>query len=362
VGTEINKADKMAEQNESLIRVTADDIAAVETAASAAEAVQRQPQAGRSYGNINSAFAETEPLRAEERPSLLLQGWFYLGAAGLVGAVTGWAICERAFIDGGEAHRWGNTWMIPMVTMMMMVCFAIAESVVERSLKKAAYRLAMVVPLGVVFGFVFAQTANVIYAIGLNIIVSMGIQTYRNPAWWLVRATAWASFGVAAGLCYGLVGKAAKKAKYGVLGGAIGAFLGGILFDPIAMLVDKGGQSRAIGFALVGMAAGAAMGFVESALKDRWVYVSAGPLAGKQFILYKSQTTIGSDQSSDIYLFKDVSIAPQHATIDIRGVQATLHAHAPLFVSGVPTHSRVLLSGDIIQIGRYMFKYNERHR
>jgi hypothetical protein len=28
----------------------------------------------------------------------------------------------------------------------------------------------------------------------------------------------------------------------------------------------------------------------------------------------------------------------------------------------VPTHSRVLLSGDIIQIGRYMFKYNERHR
>ncbi|MGH9522530.1 MAG: FHA domain-containing protein, partial [Terriglobales bacterium] len=94
----------------------------------------------------------------------------------------------------------------------------------------------------------------------------------------------------------------------------------------------------------------------------RWLYVSAGPLAGKQFILYKPTTIIGSDQSSDIYLFKDSSIAPQHALIEVRGAQTTLRAQAPVFVSGVPAHSRVLLSGDIVQIGRYWFKYNERHR
>jgi hypothetical protein len=61
------------------------------------------------------------------------------------------------------------------------------------------------------------------------------------------------------------------------------------------------------------------MGLVESAPKDRWLYVVAGPLAGKQFILYKSETSIGSRQESDIYLFKDPNILPRHAVISIGG-------------------------------------------
>jgi hypothetical protein len=347
-----------------IIRVTAEDLAEVENAAvSTPPVAQVDAKSGvRSYGNINSSFAETAPARSEERPSLLLQGWFYLGAAGLVGAISGWGICERGFIDSEKSHSWGNVWLLPMVTMMMLIAFALAESLVERSLKKAVKRLLVVIPLGIVCGFVFDGAANIIYEVGLSVIVAAGVRTTRNPAWWITRAFAWAVFGVAAGLIYGFVGKSSKKAKYGVIGGAVGAFLGGLAFDPIALLVDQGAQSRAFGLGLLGVAAGAAMGFVESALKDRWIYVSGGPLAGKQFILYKASTTIGSDQGSDIYLFKDPNIAPLHATIELRGTQATLHAQAPIFISGVPTQNRVLLSGDIIQIGRYVFKYNERHR
>jgi hypothetical protein len=354
----------MPDRNEFVIKVTQEDLAAVDTASAAVTAVAPAAAAegGRSYGNINTAAAEAEPALAEERPSFLLQGWFYLGAAGLLGAVAGWGICEPRFIDGGEGSRWGNTWLMPAVTMMMLTCFALAESIVERSVKKALTRLAMVIPLGVVFGFVFYGVANFVYLIGLGLVSGLGVQTYRNPGWWFVRALAWAVFGVAAGLTYGLVGKSSKKAKFGVMGGAIGAFIGGLAFDPIAMAFDQGASSRAFGLGMLGLAAGAAMGFVESALKDRWLYVSAGPLAGKQFILYKSTTTIGSDQGSDIYLFKDTSIAPQHAVIDIRGTQATLRATVPVYVSGVPTQLRVLLSGDTIQIGRYSFRYNERHR
>jgi hypothetical protein len=252
--------------------------------------------------------------------------------------------------------------MLPLVTTFMLTFCALAESLVERSIKKALTRLAMVIPIGVVFGFVFDGAANIIYSIGLSLVYSLGVHTYRNPGWWIARAIAWAVFGVAVGLGYGLVGKSGKKTKFGVLGGALGAFIGGICFDPISLLVHQAVLSRAFGFGVLGLAAGAAMGFVESALKDRWIYVSAGPLAGKQFILYKSTTTIGSDQSSDIYLFKDSNIAPQHAVIDIRGSQATLRAQAPVFVSGVPAHSHVLLSGETVQIGRYAFRYHERHR
>lgn len=358
----------MADKNDGVIRVTVEDLAAVDQAATAQAASHStlQPQtpgAGRSYGNINSAAAETEPAVSQERASLLLQGWFYLGAAGLLGGIVGWGICEPGFLDGGQAHSWGNVWMLPLVTTFMLTFFALAESLVERSVKKALTRLALVVPLGVVCGFVFDGLANLIYQIGLGIVYATGAHTYRNPAWWIARAIAWAAFGVAAGLSYGLVGKSGKKAKFGVIGGAIGAFVGGFCFDPISLMVhNQAVLSRAFGFGVLGLAAGAAMGFVESALKDRWIYVSAGPLAGKQFILYKATTTIGSDQSSDIYLFKDSNIAPQHCVIDIRGSQATLRAQAPVFVSGVPIQSHVLLSGETVQIGRYTFRYNERHR
>ena len=104
------------------------------------------------------------------------------------------------------------------------------------------------------------------------------------------------------------------------------------------------------------------MGIVESALKDRWLYVASGPLAGKQFILYKPVTVIGSSQQSDIYLFKDNSIQSQHASIELRGAQTFLHALGQVFVSGQPARNRALQSGDLIQIGRYAFHFRERQR
>jgi hypothetical protein len=144
----------------------------------------------------------------------------------------------------------------------------------------------------------------------------------------------------------------------------LGAGIGGILFDPISMWTSgtSGALSRAVGFAFFGLATGAMMGLVENALKDRWFYVTAGPLAGKQFVLYKNLTSIGSDQQSDIYLFKDPSILPRHATLEANGARITLRAAGQVFVSGAPTTNRVLLDGDLVQVGRYAFRYKERAR
>jgi pSer/pThr/pTyr-binding forkhead associated (FHA) protein len=97
-------------------------------------------------------------------------------------------------------------------------------------------------------------------------------------------------------------------------------------------------------------------------LKDRWLYVTAGPLAGKQFILYKPTTVIGSRQESDIYLFKDQSVLPQHASIEINGSRVQMRALGNVYVSGQPAAARVLQDGDLIQIGRYSFRYKERQR
>jgi hypothetical protein len=244
----------------------------------------------------------------------------------------------------------------------MCVGFGSAEGIVERTPKKAALRGLTSLGLGLLLGFVFFLMANLIFSIGLSILAQTGAINPRRPGLWLARGIAWMGFGVAGGVVYGVVGQSGKKCLYGIAGGVLGAGLGGMIFDPIALLAGNAAASRAVGMALFGMATGVAMGLVESALKDRWLYVSSGPLAGKQFILYKPVTTIGSDQNCDIYLFKDPTVLARHAVIEMHGPRALLRVSGPVRIKGRPVREAVLLSGDVLQIGRYGFLYRDRER
>lgn len=355
-------------ENRPPLRVSLDDLsetADLELAAQPAVAEQAAAAANpvaKSYGNINAT--PDAPALTQEKGSILLHAWFYLGAAGLVGALAGWGISEPGFADGPQrAGHWGDLLMVPLVVTLMCVGFAVAESIVERSSKKALIRGGLALPLGMILGFVFSGLANVFYTIGLAICSGAGVRSYHNPAVWIARGIAWMVLGAAGGVIYGILGQSMKKTGYGALGGAVGAALGGTVFDPIALATHGGATSRAVGFGLLGMATGIAIGLVESALKDRWLYVTAGPLAGKQFILYKPRTAIGSSQSCDIYLFKDPDILPQHAVLEMKGSKLHLVANGTAYVSGQPVRgARVLESGAIIQLGRYGFRYQERQR
>jgi len=346
------------------LKITLEDLAKVnlpQQAAQAAAAASPAAATGaRQYGNISTTG--TEPVVADEgKSNIFLQGWFYLGVAGLLGSLVGWGIGEPFFHDGG-VHTLGDWLLIPMVVAFICVGLGVAESIVERSSRKALLRGLQALGAGALGGLIFNFVAGMIFAIVRAIVIEMGVQTYRNPGFWVARGIAWMVFGVAGGIVYGLVGRSGKKMRYGILGGMLGALIGGLVFDPISMLTNRGGPSRAVGFALLGLATGVAMGIVESALKDRWLYVASGPLAGKQFILYKPVTVIGSSQQCDIYLFKDNTIQPQHASIELRGAQTFLHATGQAFVSGQPARNRALATGDLIQIGRYAFHFRERQR
>ena len=351
------------------LKITLEDLAKVSVPhdnanAGGALATGASVAGARQYGNIAMPGPD-QVVTDEGKSRIFLQGWFYLGAAGLLGALVGWGISEPWFVDGPPTQIINVVFdfmMIPLVIAFVCLGFGVSESLVERSARKALWHGLLSMLLGLVFGVVFDIVANVFYRMGLMICYELGVRTHTNPAVWITRGLAWMVFGVAGGLVYGIIDRSGKKIRYGILGGMIGAGLGGMVFDPIAMATKAGGPSRAIGFGLLGLATGVAMGIVESALKDRWLYVASGPLAGKQFILYKPVTMIGSSQQGEIYLFKDTSILPQHASIELRGAQTFLRAAGPVFVSGQPARNRALESGDLIQIGRYAFHFRERHR
>jgi hypothetical protein len=349
-----------SDDNQPGIKITLDDLESVQVPESRPEALQPAAPGSRSYGSITDASG-VAPATSEERGSFLMQGWFYLGAAGLLGALAGWGICEPGFVEEQGFH-WGNLLLMPVLVTLMSIGFGIAESIAEHSAKKALIRGLLSLPLGLVLGFIFDKMADILYMIALTICSELGAHDYHNPSCWLARGLAWMVFGVAGGVIYGIVGLSFKKGLYGSIGGLIGAGLGGVIFDPISFATHGGAPSRAIGLALVGLATGVGMGIVESAMKDRWLYVTSGPLAGKQFILYKPQTMVGSEQASDIYLFKDPSILPQHAVLVLQGGRMMLRAMGSAYVSGSPVQNRMLQDGDLLQIGRYAFRYKEKQR
>jgi len=362
----------MSEGQEPL-RITLDDLAKADELAKQGEVAKIGAQSldtgsaeagggsDKRYGNIRDTVDEDDKSTVR-RDSILLKSWFYLGLAGLVGALAGWALMEPFYYDGEEqgAWPWLEELLIPMTVALLCFGCAIAESLVERSWKKALTKGALALGLGIPLGFVFSSIANILYTILLHLASLGGEITPESPAWWACRSLAWALFGVSAGLVYGVVGFNVRKMLYGVLGGMLGSAIGGAIFDPIAQVVDSGDVSRAVGLGLFGLATGAAIGLVESALKDRWLQVTAGPLAGKQFILYKPLTTIGRSQACDIYLFKDPSIQDVHATLERRGPGLWLTPRGPVYMGHQPTRPRMLQSGEQIQIGRYTFRYQER--
>ena len=319
---------------------------------------------GRPWGSISP---QTNPVQKTEASSgsVLLKGWFYLGSAGLLGSFLAWMFCEPSFSDVATARGWGNTMLVPLVSTLMCVSLGMVESLVERSWQRAIMRGLAAVGLGLVLGFIFSIVADKIFYTVITILIKFGVTSNANPAFWLGRSLAWLAFGMAGGLIFGIVSKSGKKTSYGILGGAIGAAVGGLLFDPITLLTGGAEASRAIGFSLLGASTGIAIGLVESALKERWLYVSSGPLAGKQFVLYQDLVTIGRSQSCTIYLFKDPEILEQHATIERRAGKSLLTAYGPVVVSGQTLQERipkVLRSGDILQMGRYTFSYAEKER
>ena len=281
------------------IKITAEDLASVAVPQSAVVSSGTQSPGAKVYGTINEAAEQLVSVPAE-RGSILLQGWFYLGVAGLLGALAGWGIAEPGFSDGlgAQSHaRWGNFIVIPLIITLMCMAFGISESIVERSVRKALLRGALALPLGILLGFIFEMMAETIYGLGLRISFEAGAQTMRNPALWVVRGVAWTVFGAAGGVVYGIVGQSTKKGTYGVLGGALGAGLGGVIFNPIALTTHGGGVSRAVGFALVGLATGVGMGLVESALKDRWLYVVAICLRGNNSSFISPRRALGADRN-----------------------------------------------------------------
>jgi hypothetical protein len=182
------------------------------------------------------------------------------------------------------------------------------------------------------------------------------------------RGLGWAMAGLAMGLGQGIALRSKRLFIYGLLGGVIGGLLGGLLFDPIDFLLvgphkPSAALSRLIGLAVVGASVGGLIGVVELLARDAWLRMTQGPLAGKEFLLFKDVMNIGASPRSDIYLFNDPLVAAQHATIRALGddceIESRNRDHRVLLNNRAVERAR-LRHGDQVTIGRTIFVFQKR--
>jgi hypothetical protein len=137
-----------------------------------------------------------------------------------------------------------------------------------------------------------------------------------------------------------------------------------VLFDLVARATGRAAVSELIGLGAIGLVAGAATGLIENAAKTGWLRVIAGVIAGKQFILYRNPTLVGSAPDCQIYLFKDANVGRRHAAIHVvpGGFELEdLPLGAATLINGKALASRQRLrQGDRIEVGSTVFLFQER--
>ncbi len=254
-----------------------------------------------------------------------------------------------------------NVLFYSLCGMTIAVCLGVAEAVVDRNWQAAITRGAVAAGVGLAGGIIVSLFVDRLYDVivgGPEAGAALGRQM-------LARAVSWGVLGLFLAAAPGVVLRNVKKLWIGAVGGLIGGFIGGVLFEPLARATGSVHVSRLIAIVVIGVIAGIATGMIENAAKGGWFKVSAGMIAGKQFVLYRNPTYIGSSPQCHIYLFKDPQVGRRHAAVHVvpGGFEIEdLPLGAKTIVNGKPVNRARLRNGDRVSIGATSFNFQEKVR
>lgn len=307
---------------------------------------------------------------------VIYANWFYLSMISMLGGLAGWGLLEPWFDDttfDSEELDVAAALLFPIVASGVGLFLGAAEGAMCRNLPRAI-KCGMV---GLGVGFAGGLLALIPVGMLFTLMSTLAVSLWENPqpdamptglalmVFIMGRGAAWSIAAIPAGIGQGIALKERKVILNGLVGALLGGLLGGLLFDPIDMLFTSAdGQatiSRGVGFAVIGASVGLFVGLVEGWTKTAWLMMRKGPLAGKQFILYKDTTNLGSSPKAEIYLFKDDAIEPSHAQIINRGGRFEIEdCNSPdgTYVNGIPITRRLLEDGDQIVLGKTVLEFS----
>ena len=359
--------DQSPKSNESQIVITSGDLETQQVN----ERVN-QMQAAQKVALIREVGAPTATSSSGSVKSVLL-----LLMAGLIGGVLAFGLTKLSDLVL-EAMGLSENTTVGNVTFTFLLAFgiglvvSIADPLFSKNTSKLATSAAIAIPAAIVFGLIIGLIASAYYSAALDRVYERANELafalnwsdaqyydYISSQYHLPRGIAWALVGIAAGLTVGLASRSWKRLGLAVAGGAIGGFIGGFVFD----FITGEALAQIAGIVILGGLIGGSVALLEQAAKSRWIEIAAGGMAGKQFILYQSEITVGSAPNADITLIKDPGIAPIAARVVSRGSQTTVEAlnqNCPVYLNGRLMTRENLSDQDMISIGSTEIRFREK--
>jgi hypothetical protein len=242
--------------------------------------------------------------------------------------------------------------------MFISVGLSVAEPVVDRNMHAVVVNGSVGAALGLLGGLGASVVVDRIYHL-------IGGTDHGMLQQYVAQCVSWAVLGSFVALAPGVVARNRKRLWIGLAGGAAGGAIGGILLEPLSQLSGSPEFGRLAAICCIGAITGAATGIIENVTRTGWLKVTAGPIAGKQFILYRNPTYIGSAPDCQIFLFRDPKVGRRHAAIHLvngRIEIEDLPLGAPTYINREPIHRQKLRHGDQIMIGATAFLYQEKIR
>jgi hypothetical protein len=243
--------------------------------------------------------------------------------------------------------------------LMIATCLAVAEPLTQRNFPSTLVNGSVAALLGLVGGLAAALFVDGLHTLAGGAAHPSGLRAA------LAQSVTWGVLGIFLSVGAGVVMRNRKKLLIGIAGGLVGGLIGGALFEPARLLTHSPQIGRLVALLAIGAVSGIGTGLIENATRSGWLRVIAGVLAGKQFVLYRNPTFIGSAPDCQIYLFKDAKVGPRHAAIHIVPGAFELE-DLPLgsktTINGKPVAKARLRHGDRVTVGATSFLFQERER
>ena len=189
------------------------------------------------------------------------------------------------------------------------------------------------------------------------------------PLTMLARGLGWSLLGVAIGASEGLAARSFGKFSYGTIGGLLGGFIGGVLFQLFYYFASLAGTTTyfwsAMGLVILGACIGSLSALVQTVFLPANVKVLRGWQEGREYPLDKPAVLLGREEHVDIPLFRDMKIEKRHCYIkNVNGKYLLVNNGAPpelTLVNDVPVAGQLeLKDGDRIQLGNVLLKFQLR--
>jgi hypothetical protein len=286
----------------------------------------------------------------------------YTAFFGLAGGIAAWLASEAVNLLFeplllGPARAFRGAVFLVFLVSSMATPLALMLSIADHAVSRNARAVLINGSLGVVFGSI--SGAVVAFLIVPLFSALEGVGSSGSAGQLMAQMILWAVVGMFLAIAPGLTLRNRNRLIIGLFGGLLGGAIGGL----IQAVLPFSSFSRLVAITAIGLTAGGAIGWIETVTKTGWLRVTQGLIAGKQFIIYRNPTLIGSSPQCEIYLFKDARVGPQHAALHTVPGGFELEAYqAPsgTFVNGQSIARHRLKNNDQIRIGSTTLLFQEK--